>query len=194
MKPFDRRRDGFIAGEGGAALLLEAKDHARARATPILGTVAGTASGIEMSADRKWGVPRTVSLGSMKLALAEASCENGDLAFICPHGSATLRGDRSELRAIMGLPDAGRSQVPICGMKGYTAHLGAASDIVEIILGLEAIRNGMVPATLNFRDAEEEFAGLNIPDSHQEHDKRHFMSLSYGLGGQCTAAVIRGER
>lgn len=193
LKPFDRRRDGFIAGEGGAALLLEAEDHARERGAAILGAVEGMGSGMEFTEYRKWGVPPAVSLNSMKLALADAACDVDDLAFICPHGSATVKGDRSELRAIMGLLETDRSAPPLCGMKGYTAHMGAASDIAEIILGIEAVKSRLVPATLHFNATEEEFAELNISSSHQPHNKVHFLSVSCGLGGQCTAAVIRGE-
>lgn len=192
MKPFDRRRDGFIAGEGGAALLLEAGNFARERGAPILGYVEGTGNCMEPATDRCWGVPTAVGRKSMELALTEASCEVRDLAFICPHGSATLRGDRSELRAIMSLPAASRSQIPVCGIKGYTAHLGAASDIAEIILGITAIGSGLVPATLNFGEAEEEFSELNISSSHQEHGKLHFLSVSYGLGGQSCSVLIKG--
>jgi 3-oxoacyl-[acyl-carrier-protein] synthase II len=194
LKPFDRRRDGFITGEGGAALLLEAEEHAKRRGANILGSVGGTGNCMDFSADRKWGVPATVSLKSMQGALEEAACDVGDLAFICPHGSATTKGDRSELRSIMSLLDVRRPVVPICGMKGYTAHLGAASDIAEIILGIETIENRMVPATLNFSKSEQEFSELKISNIHQPLDKLHFLSVSYGLGGQSSSVLIKGRK
>jgi 3-oxoacyl-[acyl-carrier-protein] synthase II len=194
FRPFDRRRDGLITGEGGAALVLEAEHHARVRGANIVASVEGTGNCLELSGDAKWGVPARVSLDSMQTALAEAACEVGDLAFICPHGSATVKGDRSELRSIVSLLDPIGSDVPVCGLKGYTSHLGAASDVAEIILGITAIKTGLVPATLNFREAEEEFAELKISNSHQKHDRLFFLSVSYGLGGQCTATLIKGRR
>jgi 3-oxoacyl-[acyl-carrier-protein] synthase II len=194
LKPFDRRRDGFIAGEGGAALLLEEENHAKQRGAKSLGSVKGTGNCIEFSSDHKWRVPDKVSLRSMQMALAEAASDVGDLAFICPHGSATVKGDRSELRSLMAFLDARIRAVPVCGLKGYTAHLGAASDIAEIILGIDAIRNGLAPGTLNFGDSEEEFSELRISSIHQRHEKRHFLSVSCGLGGQCCSVLIEGSR
>ncbi len=105
-----------------------------------------------------------------------------------------MKGDRSELRSIVSLLDPIGSDVPVCGLKGYTSHLGAASDVAEIILGITAIKAGLVPATLNFREAEEEFAELKISNSHQKHDRLFFLSVSYGLGGQCISTLIKGRR
>lgn len=193
MKPFDRRRDGLINGEGGATLVLEAENHARERGANILASVEGTGNCLELSAVGEWGVPTKVGLESMQTALSDASFDVGDLAFICPHGSATVKGDRSELRSIASLLERTGADVPVCGLKGYTSHLGAASDVAEIILGITAIRNGLVPATLNFRETEEEFAELKISSSHQKHDRLFFLSVSYGLGGQCISTLIKGR-
>jgi 3-oxoacyl-[acyl-carrier-protein] synthase II len=193
LKPFDRRRDGFIPGEGGAALLLETEKDARKRGANIFGRVEGTGNCADLSVEHHRIVPPAISLKSMQIALAESACDVGELAFICPHGSATLKGDRSELRSVMGLLHERPWEVPVCGMKGYTAHLGAASDIAEVILGIEAIRNGIVPATLNFSETEQEFSELNISKSHQSHEKLHFLSVSCGLCGQSASVLIRGR-
>lgn len=192
FRPFDARRDGLIPGEGGAALVLEGEDHARIRGASVLASVEGTGNRIAHTRDCRWEVPTAVSLESMRTALAQASCELDQLAFICPHGSGTPQGDRSELRSIVSLLAPTGANLPVCGLKGYTSHLGAASDVAEIILGIVAVRKGLVPATLNFRKTEEEFAELKISNAHQKHDRRCFLSVSCGLGGQCSAVLIRG--
>jgi 3-oxoacyl-(acyl-carrier-protein) synthase len=191
FRPFDWRRDGFIPGEGGAALLLEPSDMAEKRGARILGKIKGFGNGIDFSHDRGISVHPQVTLGSMNSALQESSCDPGDLAFISPHGSGSQKGDRSELRSIVEVFDKHKQLIPICGMKPYTGHLGAASDIAEVIFGIKALEENIVPATLNFREPEKEFAGLRISGSHQECRKDHFLSVSYGIGGQSSSVVVQ---
>ena len=83
------------------------------------------------------------------------------------------------------------NDLPICGLKPYTGHLGAASDIAEIILGIKAVINKIVPATLNFKQSEKEFSDLNILGSHQTSSKDHFLSISYGICGQSSAVTVQ---
>ena len=116
-----------------------------------------------------------------------------DLAFICPHGSGTRKGDRSELNSIHAIFEAEGSSVPVCALKAYTGHMGAASDICEIILGIEAINAGLVPGTLNFSMTESAFEGLDISASTKEAVGRNFLSVSYGILGQCSSVLVEGR-
>ena len=191
FRPFDRRRDGFIPGEGGAALLLEAYDYAVKRGAEILAEVKGYGNSIEYLDNRGITVPAHVIHASMVAALRDASCNPEDLAFISPHGSGSQKGDRSELRSVMKLFHDAVPPVPVCGMKAYTGHLGAASDIAEIIFGIKAIQDRIVPATLHFQVNEKEFEGYMISDSHQECKGDHFLSVSYGIGGQSSSLVVQ---
>jgi 3-oxoacyl-[acyl-carrier-protein] synthase II len=190
FRPLDRKRDGFIPGEGGAALFLETSESARQRGAPILATIRGlgniTAGGVAGS----WSVPQRVSEHSMRTALTEAHCEFEDLAFLCPHGSGTPKGDRSELHSVQAVARNRVPAVPICALKPYTAHLGAASDIAEIILGIQALANHLAPGTLNFHEADTEFAELRISEDHQPTDKNQFLSTSYGIMGQSSSVVV----
>ncbi len=124
------------------------------------------------------------------MATQDASCGVEDLAFICAHGSATQKGDRSELRSIQEVMETEDTKMPVCGMKPYTGHMGAASDLAEIILGITAIKQRFVPATLNFNETEKEFSLLNISDHHQPCEKDSFLSLSYGIGGQSSSIIV----
>ena len=127
----------------------------------------------------------------MELALQEAACGIKDLAFINPHGSGTQKGDRSEMRSVTDLLGKHSSETPVCGMKAYTGHMGAASDIAEIIYGVQAVRNSIVPGTLNFQETEMEFRDLSISSSRQACEGNQFLSVSYGMGGQSSAVVVR---
>lgn len=189
FRPFDRRRDGFIAGEGGATLVLESAESARKRGASITGRLRGSGNCIEFTSGSGLRVPRMVSKRSMELAMADAGCGPHDLAFISPHGSGTLKGDASELMSIAELFQKQGVMPPVSGMKGYTGHLGAASDIAEVIMGISAVRENIVPATLNFSEPDRSFAALKVSGDHQTSGKKCFLSTSYGVGGQSSSVI-----
>lgn len=189
FRPFDRGRDGFIPGEGGAAILLEAADAAEQRGSTVLGKIRGLGNCTEFSSTRKISVPAAVSKYGILSAMKAAGCKAEDLAFIIPHGSGTIKGDRSEMRSIIDT-FKGDKTIPVCGLKPYTGHMGAASDIAEIILGVKAVREQTVPATLNFRETEHEFSDLKISASLMECKRNWFLSTSYGVGGQSSSVII----
>jgi 3-oxoacyl-[acyl-carrier-protein] synthase II len=192
FRPFNRQRDGFIPGEGGAAIFLEAADRAHERGAKILGKIKGCANYSEFSDNSGFSVPARVCKRGIELALRDAQCEISDLASINPHGSGTQQGDRSELRSIMDVFNMKQIDVPICGMKPYTGHLGAASDIAEVIFGIKGVQDRIIPATLNFEETEREFSGLRISNTHQTCEKHSFLSMIYGIGGQSLTMVIEG--
>lgn len=190
-RPFDATRDGFIAGEGGAALFLETAERAERRGARILGKVKGFGNSIASSDDDGLAVPPEVTALSMRLALDAAGSDLGEYAFICGHGLASVEGDRSELRSVMNVFTGRWRDIPLCGLKPYTGHLGAASDIGEIILGIESVRLGIVPATLNFAEAEKGYGELKISGNHQPCQGPCFMTASYGTGGQSCVSVVQ---
>jgi 3-oxoacyl-[acyl-carrier-protein] synthase II len=189
-RPFDGKRDGFIPGEGGAAIFLEEAGAAEARGAPAWAAIRGFGNCFQGAAGGGFPVPAEVSPCSVQMALTEARCVPGDLAFICPHGSGTQKGDRSELRSIAEVLGEAKKTVPLCGLKPYTGHLGAASDVAEIILATKAVAHKLVPATLNFCKADEEFSDLQISNAHQICSKRHCLSTSYGIIGQTSSVAI----
>ncbi|MBF0539585.1 MAG: hypothetical protein HQL03_15170 [Nitrospirae bacterium] len=188
FRPFDRHRDGFIPSEGGAALLLENAQLAIQRGAKIYALIKGFGNYVEFSDGASVSVPGQVIRRCMEEALADAQYHVEDLGFISPHGSATQKGDRSELNSIKALLQG--YPLPICGLKPYTGHMAAASDIAETIMAIAALRQRLVPATLNYASPEREFAGLNIPVVHAPATGRAFLSVSYGIGGQSSAVVV----
>jgi 3-oxoacyl-[acyl-carrier-protein] synthase II len=138
-------------------------------------------------------VPERISKNSINAALEEGAIDAGDLAFICPHGSGTRKGDRSELNSIAEILGSQMNRVPVCALKAYTGHMGAASDICELILGIEAINEGIVPGTLNFSKTDAAFEGMGISASTREARGRSFLSISYGVIGQCSSVLVEGR-
>ena len=189
-RPLDRKRDGFIPGEGGAALFLEAAEIAERRGAKIRAKVKGFGNCTEFSHDQSLTVPPRVSARSMGLALEEAGCDLRDLAFLSPHGSGSQKGDRSELNSIQNVMGPRSPEIPVCGMKAYTGHLGAASDLAEIIFSIRSTGEHMAPATLNFNESDSEFADLRIAGTPQRCDRKRFLSSSYGIGGQSSSVIV----
>lgn len=187
-RPFDRRRDGFLAGEGGAAIVLEAEERARARGAEIFARVEGVGSAIEPSPRLR--VPNLVTLRAMGLALADAGRSTSDLGFVCTHGSGTRKGDQSELASLQALLGGDAKTVPACALKPYTGHMGAASDVAEVILGIMAASSGVVPGTLNFERSELPLARVRIAASGQPCVRPLLLAVSYGIGGQASAIVL----
>jgi 3-oxoacyl-[acyl-carrier-protein] synthase II len=170
-RPFDRNRDGFIPGEGGASIVLEAAEVAEKRSAPLLGRVKGFGNCVDFPDNHRLGVPDTVSRESITMALDESGCTIDDIGFIVAHGSGTRKGDRSELRSIINVLND-ELKIPVCGLKPCTGHMGASSDIAEVVLGLMSAREKSVPGTLNF------------------HVANTFLSISYGVGGQSSTVIV----
>lgn len=189
-RPFDKGRDGFIPGEGGAAILLASADVAGHLGADIMGKITGSGNCMEFSPNQHLGVPEQVIKRNLLTVLRDSDCDVNDLACIIPHGSGTQKGDRSELRSVTDVLGDKRSDIPICGMKPYTGHMGAASDIAEIIFGIHAVKNKTVPATLNFQQAEKEFSELRIANTAQPCSGNRFLSISYGVGGQSSSVIV----
>lgn len=193
FKPLDRARDGFIPGEGGAAMLLEDYEMAESRGARILAEIKGYGNCIEFPQGKGLSVPEQISKNSIMAALEEGAVDANELAFICPHGSGTRKGDRSELNSMSKIMGDPRNGVPVCALKAYTGHMGAASDICEVILGIEAVNEGVVPGTLNFSETEAAFEEMKISASTREAAGRSFVSVSYGIIGQCSSVLVEGR-
>lgn len=193
FRPLDRARDGFIPGEGAAAILLEDSERAKARGARVLAEIRGCGNCIEFPRGKGLSVPEQISKAAMAEALEEGAVEVRDLAFICPHGSATRKGDRSELNSMAQIMGNSIKDVPVCALKAYTGHMGAASDLCEVILGIAAINESIVPGTLNFSQTEAAFEAMRISASPREARGGCFLSVSYGIIGQCSSVLVEGR-
>jgi 3-oxoacyl-[acyl-carrier-protein] synthase II len=172
--------------------LIEDAEKANARGAKILAEIKGAGNCIEFPKGKGLSVPEQVSKDCMKAALKQGGMDASDVAFICPHGSGTRKGDRSELGSIAEILGDRKNEVPVCALKPYTGHMGAASDICEIILGITAINEGIVPGTLNFARTEAAFEGMAISASTRQAGGNSFLSVSYGIIGQSSCFLVEG--
>ena len=189
-RPFDADRDGFLMGEGGAALVLEDRDHALARGADILAEV----TGYGMSADAyHLTLPRPGGSGAaraMTAALHDSRLEPGDIGYVNAHGTSTEANDATETAAIrLSFGEAAES-VPVSSTKSMTGHLLGGAGAVEAVACIQAIRHGVLPPTINYETPDPECDLDYIPNEPREARIDHAMSNSFGFGGHNVALIL----
>ena len=190
-RPFDKDRDGFVVGEGAGALLLEDLDHARKRGAPIYAELAG--GGMAADAYHLTGTPPDgygAALGMTK-ALADAGIDARHVNYINAHATSTPLGDLSELNAIKSvfcdLP------VVISATKSMTGHLLGAAGAIESVICILAVKNNLVPATINTQHIDEQApAGLPILlGSAKKMEVNFALNNTFGFGGHTASTLFK---
>ncbi len=186
-RPFDRDRDGLVIGEGAATLVLEDLEHARERGATILAEVVGfatNADGAHVTQPNEETISRV-----MRMALADAGLEAGDIGYISAHATATDRGDVVEARATREVFGDG---VPISSLKGHFGHSLGACGSLEAWLGICMMHDGWFAPTLNLEHVDPDCAGLDhITGAGRTLDVDCFMSNNFAFGGINTSLILR---
>ena len=190
-RPLSRGRDGFIPGEGGAALLLENYASARARGAEILGLISGVGNSLSTEPQKGLGFSVDAYVQAFRSAVSESRTPDSPLGFVIAHGSGTEKGDGTELEALRELQeDRSPAFSATTALKAQTGHMAAASDVAEIIFGLMAMRENRVPSTHNFKGAEARYESLSLSGSPQPLSDPRFVSMSIGVGGQISSVLV----
>jgi 3-oxoacyl-[acyl-carrier-protein] synthase II len=189
-RPFDQTRDGFIMGEGAGVLILERLEHALDRGAPILGEIVGYAT----TADA-YHITLPDELGSgaakaMQLALKRAGLEPDDIDYLNAHGTSTQANDRQETLAIKQIFGDAAQRIPVSSSKSHFGHLLGAAGAVEAIVSLLAIREGLLPATINYRTPDPDCDLDYVPNEPRSATVRRAMSNSFGFGGHNVALIV----
>ena len=152
-RPFDADRDGFVFGEGAVVMVLESPAHAAAREATVYGEVAGgarTRDGFHMSAPEPSG---RYAATAISLALERAGIRKEELGYICAHGTSTIANDLAETRAIRLALGEAADRVPISSPKSMVGHLIGAAGTLSVMVCLLAMRDSLVPPTINLERA-----------------------------------------
>ena len=192
-RPWDIGRDGFIMGEGAGVVVLEEYEHALKRGAKIYCEI----KGYGMSGDAHHiTAPASDGDGgfrSMKNALKRANLEPADIGYINAHGTSTPLGDMIEAGAVMRLFDDCLNSLSMSSTKSATGHLLGAAGAIEAIYSALAVRDNMLPPTLNLYQKEEGLENLDlVPIKSRNKKIRNAMSNSFGFGGT-NASLIIGE-
>jgi 3-oxoacyl-[acyl-carrier-protein] synthase II len=192
-RPYDGTRDGFVLGEGGAAIVLESLEHAQARGAKIYAEMAGggyTADAYHMTA------PHPEGLGATKVmenSLEDANMSASDIDYINTHGTSTPLGDGAEIKAVMNVFKENIYDVNISSTKSMTGHLLGGAGAVEAAAAIMSIVDGIVPPTINHSTQDPEIdPKLNLTlNVAQKREVRAALSNTFGFGGHNASVIFK---
>ena len=189
-RPFDKDRDGFLMGEGAGILILESLEHAQARGATILGEVSGygtTDDAHHISAPAENGAGAAIA---MRLAVENANLSLSDIGYINAHGTSTPLNDKSETAAIKTVFGEQAYNIPVSSTKSMTGHLLSASGAIEAVFCLLAIREEVLPPTINYHTPDPDCDLDYVPNRPRKASPRHVMSNSFGFGGHNATLIF----
>lgn len=194
-RPFSASRDGFVMGEGGACLILEEMEHALARGAKIYAEIAGTgmsADAYHLTASHPEGLGAKLV---MRNALEDAEMAPEDIDYINVHGTSTPVGDVSEVKAIKDVFGDHAYKLNISSTKSMTGHLLGAAGAIEAMLCIMAIKDGIIPPTINHADGDDDPEidyKLNFTfNKAQKREIQAALSNTFGFGGHNACAIVK---
>ena len=190
-RPFDSTRDGFVIGEGAGMLVLESEEHARARGATVLGVVHGLGSSLDSYRTTAPPPDGRGAVVAMRAALAEAKLQPADIDWVSAHGTGTPLNDSAETAAVRAVFGDRGVAPPLISSKSAIGHAVAAAGAVEAVLALLALRDGIIPPTLNLNSPDPECDLDHVPhEARRAPDARYVLSNSFGFGGVNGSLVL----
>jgi 3-oxoacyl-[acyl-carrier-protein] synthase II len=190
-RPFDRRRDGFMLGEGAGMFVLEELEACRARGGVPIAEVIGY--GCTNDAHRVTDEPADArgSIAAMRAALSDAGIPADAVEYVHAHGTGTMMNDRIETLAIRQTLGHHASRIPVSSTKSMTGHLIAAAGAVQLVISVLAMQNGVVPPTINYSEPDPECDLDYVPNTARPATFNIVMSNCFGFGGQNACLITR---
>lgn len=191
-RPFDIERDGFVMGEGAGALILEEYEHAIKRGATIFGEIVGggqAADAYHLTGTHPEGAGAVLGMNE---ALREAGLSPKDIDYVNMHATSTPQGDKSELIAVKTVFE-NHKDLSLSGTKSMTGHLLGAAGAIEGIASIMALRDGVLPPTINTTQIEPDFKDLyHFPlDKGEKKDMTYAMSNTFGFGGHIASVIFK---
>lgn len=191
-RPWDEGRDGFVMGEGAGVVVLEEYEHAKARGAKIYAEVVGyglSGDAHHITAPHESG---DGAFRCMKMALKRAGMQPGDIDYVNAHGTSTPLGDEIELGAVKRLLGDAVANISMSSTKSATGHLLGAAGAIEAIFSVLAVKNGIVPPTLNLDNPCAAAAGMDlVPHKAKQREVRAALSNSFGFGGTNASLIVK---
>lgn len=190
-QPFDKNRDGLLPGEGAAMLVIESLEHARARGATILGEIAGygqTTDAFHITAPAEGGVG---AARAMIVALQDAGLKPEDVDYISAHGTATPLNDLYETMAIKTAFGEAAYDLAVSSTKSMTGHIMGATGAIESVFCLLAIRDQMLPPTINYETPDPDCDLNYVPNESRPAGVRVTVNNAFGFGGHNSVLVIK---
>lgn len=189
-RPFDLNRDGFVLGEGAGMLILEELEHAKARGAKIYGEIRGYGSTADAYRITDIHPEGRGAIACIKMALRDAELNPEAIGYVNAHGTSTKVNDQVETMAVKGGLGEHAWKTPVSSIKSMMGHLIAAAGAVEAITCLLAIRDGVLPPTINYETPDPDCDLDYIPNQPREKKIKAALSNSFGFGGQNVALIL----
>jgi 3-oxoacyl-[acyl-carrier-protein] synthase II len=191
-RPFDMQRDGFVMGEAGGVILLEALEHAQARGAKIYAELLGYGVSSDANHITEPDPDGTNPARAMKMAIGDAGIDASEIGYINAHGTSTPLGDASETRVIkLALGEENARKTPVSSTKGATGHCLGAAGAIEAIFTILAASRGKLPPTINYEYEDPECDLDYIANESRDADVRIAVNNSFGFGGHNACIVVR---
>lgn len=189
-RPFDGRRDGFVAGEGAGAVVLETLEGAKARGAHIIAEVVGFGTSCDAYHITSPDPTGEGVVRAMRTALDDAGMQPSDVGHLNAHGTSTAINDATEARAFCALQGVDFSEIPVTSTKGMTGHMLGAAGAVEAIVAALSVANDLVPPTVGFSEADPECAVTVLTEAKRDYPQKVALSNSIGFGGHNATLAI----
>lgn len=188
--PFDKNRDGFVLGEGAGMVILEELEHAKARGARIYGEVVGYGSTADAFRITDTHPEGRGAVACIRMALKDAGLGTDSIDYINAHGTSTEVNDKVETLAIKQALGHDSYKTPVSSIKSMMGHLIAAAGSVEAIACLLAIREGVIPPTINYETPDPECDLDYVPNAARDSRVKVALSNSFGFGGQNISLIF----
>ncbi|HEY2415060.1 MAG TPA: beta-ketoacyl-[acyl-carrier-protein] synthase family protein [Pirellulaceae bacterium] len=189
-RPFDRLRDGFVLGEGGAMIVLEELGHAKRRGATILAEVLGYGTTADAYRITDIHPDGRGAIACMKMAIADARLSPADIQYVNAHGTSTAVNDRVETVACKQVFGDRAYQTPVSSTKSMMGHLIAAAGVTESIVCMLAIRDNVLPPTINYENPDPDLDLDYVANQSRPAPVNYALSNSFGFGGQNISLVL----
>jgi 3-oxoacyl-[acyl-carrier-protein] synthase II len=190
-RPFDKDRDGFVVGEGGGILIIEALDHAIARNAPIYAEISGygmSGDGYHMTSPPPDG---NGAVRCMAAALEDAGIDGDQIDYINAHGTSTPLNDLYETRAIKTVFKEYAYSLPVSSTKSMTGHLLGGAGGIEMVFTALSIYEDMIPPTINYENPDEDCDLDYVPNTARSKKVEYAMTNSFGFGGTNATLILK---
>lgn len=189
-RPFDKDRDGFVLGEGAGIVILEEYEHARKRGAAILAEVLGYGSTADAYRITDIHPEGRGAIGCMRQAIADAKLNVEEIGYVNAHGTSTSVNDRTETLACKGVFGDLAKSIPVSSTKSMMGHLIAAAGVTEMIVCMLAIRDGVLPPTINQETPDPDCDLDYIPNVARPSKIKVALNNSFGFGGQNVTLAV----